>query len=213
MLLALLMAAWIGCQGSTGPDEDPAPADAPGQAGAGQAQGKQDPSGTPGASDQTARDDTSDPASAVTVFLEAVRRGDDEKILDMYTDRARQEANRLKEHFAPKGSDTAEFTVGDVKYVAENGARVACTWSDLDQTGQRHTMEFLWTLRREPEGWRVAGMVATPFPGENPVLLDFENLEETIQKVNQLAEEIRQREELATRETLEAKKSEDPARR
>jgi hypothetical protein len=213
MLLAFLIVGLVGCQGSTDPGEAAAPAGAPGQAAGGPQARHDPPTGTFGASDETVVHDTSEPAAAVAVFLDAVRRGDDEKILQLYTVRARQEATRLKEHFAPKGSDTAQFTVGNVEYLAEDGARVACTWSDLDQVGQRHTMEFLWTLRREPQGWRVAGMVATPFPGEDPVLLDFENLDETIQKVNLLAEEIRRREETGTPEALEAKKSEDPVRR
>ena len=209
LLLALLIVGLVGCQGSTG--EDPTPADPQGQAAVGQTQAThQRPTGASGVSDQTVPNDTSEPAAAVAVFLDAVRRGDDAKIMELYTVRARQEAARLNEHFAPQASDTARFQVGDVGYLADDAARVACCWTDLDQNGQPHTMEFLWTLRREPLGWRVAGMVATPFPGENPVLFDFENLDETIQKVNLLAEEIRRREKTGTQQALEAKKSDDP---
>ena len=71
----------------------------------------------------------------------------------------------------------------------------------------------LWMLRREPRGWRVAGMAATPFPGEPPVLLDFENLEATIEKVNLLAEEIRRRDETAPREAQQPQNSQDSLRR
>ena len=68
-------------------------------------------------------------------------------------------------------------------------------------------------VRREPRGWRVAGMAATPFPGEPPVLLDFENLEETIRKVNLLAEEIRRRGEMENREAQQPENPQDPLRR
>lgn len=208
LLLAVLIAGLVGCQGSTG--NHPAAADSQGQA-AGQ-QATHQPAAS-GGSDQTVPNDTSTPAAAVAVFLDAVRRGDDARIMELYTVRAREEAARLNEHFAPRASDTARFQVGNVEYVTDDGARVGCAWTDLDQTGQPHTMEFLWTLRREAPGWRVAGMVATPFPGENPVLFDFENLDETIQKVNLLAEEIARREQMGTPGALEAKKSEDPALR
>jgi len=214
LLLAVLIVGIVGCQGSSGDGEDPAPADTQGQSAGG---GTQATNGTAmsasGLADQTVPNDTSTPEAAVAVFLDSVRRGDDAKIMELYTVRAREEAARLNEHFAPRASDTARFEVGDVEYVADAGARVACAWTDLDQTGQPHTMEFLWTLRREPSGWRVAGMVATPFPGENPVLFDFEDLDETIRKVNLLAEEIARREQIGNGETREAKKSEDPALR
>ncbi len=208
LLLALLIVGLVGCQGSTGAGEDPTAANPQGQAAA-----DQPPTSASGLSDQTVPNDTSEPAAAVAVFLDAVRRGDDARIMELYTVRAREEAARLNEHFAPRASDTARFQVGNVEYVTDDGARVGCAWTDLDQNGQPHTMEFLWTLRREPSGWRVAGMVATPFPEENPVLFDFENLDETIRKVNLLAEEIARREQLGTREALETKKSEDPTLR
>ena len=214
LLLAFLIVGLVGCQGSSGDGDDPAPADAQEQSAAGRPQATDGTAtSVTGSSDQTVPSDTSTPGAAVAVFLDAVRRGDDAKIMELYTARAREEAARLNEHFAPRASDTARFEVGDVEYVADDGARVACAWTDLDQTGQPHTMEFLWTLRREPSGWRVAGMVATPFPGEKPVLFDFEDLDETIRKVNLLAEEIARREQIGDPEALEAKKSDDPALR
>ncbi len=213
LLIALLIVGLVGCQGSTDAGAEPPPAQAQAEDTA------DDPDAAPsaageasGGSEASVPDDTSEPAAAVTVFLDALRRGDDQKILEMYTVRAREEAARLNEHFAPRGSDTAEFQVGEVEYLGDDGARVACRWTDLDQNGQPHTMQFQWTMRREPRGWRVAGMIATPFPGEDPVLLDFENLDETIRKVNLLADEIRRREE-GPAEPEAAKKSEAPVLR
>ena len=213
-LLTFVAVGLVGCQGSTGDGDDPAPADAQAPVAASERQPTgQPPRGASGVSEQAVANDTSEPAAAAAVFLDAVRRGDDQRILEMYTVRARQEAAKLDEHFAPRGSDTAQFQVGTVEYLGQDGARVPCRWSDLDQNGQRHTMEFLWTMRREPQGWRVAGMVATPFPGETPVLLDFEDLDATIRKVNLLAEQIRQRDEVGTEDVVEAKNSQDPVRR
>ncbi len=133
--------------------------------------------------------DQNDPRAVVAAFLDAIRRGDDQAILTMYTERARQQAATLGQHFAPKGSDTARFTVGEVEYLADDGARVACTWTDLDENGQPHTDKALWMVRRQPEGWRVAGMAVKVFDGEQYLLLDFEDLERTQKELEAFQEE------------------------
>jgi hypothetical protein len=51
-----------------------------------------------------------------------------------------------------------------------------------------------WVLRTGMEGWRIAGMAAVVFDGEPPLLLDFENLEEAMNKIRMLRETIEQRE-------------------
>ncbi|MFH1920446.1 MAG: hypothetical protein ABIP48_11240 [Planctomycetota bacterium] len=198
LLLTLLAAGLAGCGGSSESREDAPSANAAAPHAGAQAPTDGQLAGPD--SKQSVSDDTSEPATAVSVFLDALRCGDDVKILQMYTVRAREEAAQPGEHFAPRGSDTAQFQVGQVEYVSEEGARVACTWTDLDQDGQPHTVDLLWMVRREVPGWRVAGMAAVPFPGEPPVLLDFENLEETKQKLDLLEEEIRQRSETEPRE-------------
>lgn len=211
LLLALLAAGLAGCGGSTGSRGDTSSASAEAPHAGPQAQSGGQLLGPD--SKQSVSDDTSEPAAAVSVFLDALRRGNDEKVLDMYTVRAREEAARPGEHFAPRGSDTAQFQVGQVEYLTKEGARVACTWTDLDQDGQPHTVDLLWTVRREAPGWRVAGMAAVPFPGEPPVLLDFENLEETKRKLDLLEEEIRRRSEAEPREAQLPENSEDSLRR
>jgi hypothetical protein len=209
LLAALAAAALTGCQGSTDSN----------QASSSGSQAQTEQAGAPApqgaAADRqlpTPPADTSSPAAATAVFLDALRRGDDEMILQMYTQRARQQASELEHHFAPRGSDTARYTVGQAAIVGQGVSHVACTWTDLDQDGDFHTLEFVWALRQEQVGWRVAGMVVTPFPGEPPVLLDFENLAETMRKVDQLAEEIHRR-NAAGIQAQQAKKSETPVLR
>ena len=150
--------------------------------------------------------DTSHPAAAVSFFLDSLRKGDDEAVMAMYTRQAREQATQLNQHFAPKGSDTAQFEVGEVERLAEDGARVHTRWTDLNQDGQPHTDEILWMVRREPEGWRIAGMGATVFAGEPPLLLDFEDLKATLRKIELLREEIYRR---AQEEQLEARRREN----
>jgi hypothetical protein len=77
--------------------------------------------------------------------------------------------------------------------------------SKLGLDGQRQTMEVLWMLRREPEGWRIAGLAPTVFPGEDPIVFNFENPQETLVKRAWLAEEYARRTAGAT---LEARRDE-----
>lgn len=118
------------------------------------------------------------PGAAVREFLNAVREGNDEKTQQMLTETARQTAEKLGMNLSPPRSDTAVFEIGEVEYLTEDGARVACTLSDLDQNQQRQTQEVIWMLRLEPEGWRIAGVAASLVEGQPPRKLDFESLKE-----------------------------------
>lgn len=137
---------------------------------------------------------TGDPVSAVKVFLEAVKTGDDEKVVQLFSELAREQAGKLNRQFAPVGSDTARYEVfTDVEYLAPDGARVKSTWTDLDSQGRPRTDEITWMLRKEEHGWRIAGMATVIFEGEPPLLLDFENMSETLRKIELLSEEMERR--------------------
>ena len=135
------------------------------------------------------------PAAAVDEFLEALRTGNDEKASKMLTTAAREKTASLNRNVTPPASDTAKFSVGKVDYVNDDGARVACTWTDLDEDGQPKTDEAIWVLRREQRDWRVAGVAAQVFPGEPPLLLNFEDPDDMFRKQQWVREEIRRRTE------------------
>jgi hypothetical protein len=133
------------------------------------------------------------PADAVRAFLDAVRVGDEAKAGGMLTPLARK---RTAEHdlvVAPPGSPTAKFTVDGVEMIADDGAHVASTWSDVDETGQPHTDAIVWMLRKESEGWRIAGMATKIFQDELPLLLNFEDPEDMIRKQQLASEEMQRR--------------------
>jgi len=133
---------------------------------------------TPGTQETPEEPADSGPQAAVREFLDAVRNGNDHTTEQMLTRAARTTTRSLGMDVAPRGSDTAEFEIGEVEFIAEDGARVACTLSDLDKNRQRQTEKLVWMLRREPEGWRIAGVAATLVAGEPPRKLNFESLEE-----------------------------------
>lgn len=180
LTMAMVAALVAGCGGS---GDSPAPADKPAE-----------PS-EPAGSDATAAAAPADPVASVKRFLEAVRRGDDATAAAMFTQLAREKASEMNIEVAPKGSDTAQYEVFAAEFVDDSLAKVPSTWSDYDADGQLRTDNMAWMLRREPEGWRVAGMSATVFAGEPPLLLDFENPQETLRKLELLRDEIARRSE------------------
>jgi hypothetical protein len=138
------------------------------------------------------------PDRAVFEFLEAVRTGNDDKAAKMLTPLARQKVAEQHLVVAPQGTDTARFEVGAVQLLAPDGARVSVKWSDLDENGKRRTDEVLWMLRRVNEGWRVAGVAAPVFEGEPPLLLNFEDPADMIEKQKMVREEVKRRAEQAS---------------
>jgi len=153
------------------------------------------------------------PATAIHVFLEALRTGDDAKAAKMLTTTAREKMAALNRNVTPPASDTARFAVGEVEYINEDGARVACTWTDLDEQGQPKTDQAVWVLRHEEQGWRVAGVATPVFPGEEPLLLNFEDPEEMFRKQQWVRAEIQRRAEAASFQAQGDEKEEKSLRR
>jgi len=122
------------------------------------------------------------PAIATREFLEAVRSGNDEKAAQMLTVAAREKTTKMDLKVAPPGSDTAEFSIGKVQYFPQDRAGVHCVWSDLDENSRRKVEKMIWMLRREPSGWRVAGVVVPVFEDRPPLLLNFEDPEDMVRK-------------------------------
>ena len=189
--LAVLVVGVMGCGGSGETGQGPATSGGEAQSGGGAGQSGAGQSG---------------PAAAVFEFLEAVRTGDDDKAALMLTELARKKTAELNMEVAPPGSDTAQFKVGEAELLPGERARVASTWSDLDDRSQRRTDEIVWMLRRQPDGWRIAGVAATVFPGEPPLLLNFEDPEEMLRKQEWVQQEIRRR---AQQENLQAQGGEN----
>ncbi len=188
LLLAFLAIGALGCGGSGDTQGEGSPSADQSSQGAGAANAE-----TP--------DPDEGPRTAVTLFLEAMRRGDDAATRAMITPLARREVAKLGDiELAPKGSDTAEFTVGKVEYLNQTGARVAATWTDFVDGGQRRTDNVVWMVRwtGEEEGWRVAGFAAEVEPGQPPMQVNFETAVETLRQLENLRTDLARQEPEAT---------------
>ncbi len=153
------------------------------------------------------------PAAAVRDWLEAVRTGNDEKATAMLTTVAREKTAAMNLSVRPPASETAKYEIGRVRMVGEDAAQVAATWTDLDEEGKPQTDEAIWVLRKEPQGWRIAGVAATVFPGEPPLKLNFEDPEDMLLKQQWLREEYRRRAEQQTQQAQSPGQPESAVRR
>ena len=144
------------------------------------------------------------PGEAVKNFLDAVRRGDDGQAEALLSEVAREKTREMDLAVAPPGSPTANFEVGETEYPYEgaDSAHVASQWSDVDGTGEERTEEIVWILRKQPRGWRIAGMATKLFDDQPPLILNFEDPQDMIRKQEAAEREIRRRKaeaETATR--------------
>jgi hypothetical protein len=136
--------------------------------------------------------DPAGPGGVVAEFLDAIRVGDDDKAGQLLTPLARKKTTEMEMVVAPPGSDTAKFQVLAVELVG-SGAQVTADWTDLDNDGRPHTDRIIWILRKEAEGWRIAGMATQVFADQKPLVLNFEDPADMLRKQQQAEEEIARR--------------------
>lgn len=135
----------------------------------------------------TAAPEVAPPDAAVRSFLEAIRIGDHKAAETMLTETARKKTSEMDLLVAPPGSLTAKFEIGASEVIENQVAHVASVWTDVGEDGKPQANEFIWALRRQPEGWRVAGVAVQMFPNQPPLLLDFEDPADMLRK-QQMAE-------------------------
>lgn len=126
-----------------------------------------------------ASDGTDTPAQVVERFYDAMRAGDDSAIAALLTDKARNETAKNGLEILSQGNSSLSYEVGKTEYVTEemDGAHVASLWTEPDEEHKQSvTTEVIWVLRRQTNGWRVAGF-AQVFDDELPLLFDFEDPE------------------------------------
>ncbi len=134
-------------------------------------------------------DQNSTPDAVVTAFLDAMREGDDHVTEALLTQVARVETKKHDLVVQPPGSPSARYQVGEVRHV-QGGAHVDSQWREHESTDDPVVYDIVWVLRREPEGWRVAGMATALNPRKPPVFLNFEDVPDLMHKWQASDEEL-----------------------
>ena len=159
-----------------------------------------------GSGDTTAAPKANTPGEAVAAFLGAVRGRQDAKARLLLTTVARQKTAKMELVQDLHVSEAASFQIGEVEQVAD-GAQVACTWSDVDEDGEKYSTTLVWLVRREDAGWRIMGMATRVFDDRPPVILNYED------PADMKRQQLEVEQEMARREAAhQARQTERPQR-
>jgi hypothetical protein len=126
----------------------------------------------------------SDPVGRVVYdFLESVRMGQGETAAtQLLTPLALQKIQEQELNIAPPGSPTARFKVNHVEMLEGDRAVVESTWSDVDADGKEYQEPIYCALRICDGQWRIHGMAQYMGEGQDPMVIDFENLDSLLQE-------------------------------
>ena len=149
---------------------------------------------------------TATPEQVVEHFLTALQQGSDEQVTGLLTAKARAETAKHDLVVRSPGSPTAKFSVGELELVS-GGAYVNSQWSETSTDGFAQEFEIIWVLRKQANGWRIAGMATRVAENEQPTYLNFENPKEMIRKWNAADKRLTNKENPANPESTTASTS------
>jgi hypothetical protein len=174
--LFLLAAGLIGCSGK------PAPSPAAGATSESQAAGVAATQTQP-AQQPIFVPPNAAPDQVVTVFLNALRAGDSPTTESLLTSKARQELAKHSLSVDVQSAPNATYQVrpAELLQADPNGAHVSSVWTEKFDDGDE-TYEIVWALRRQGEGWRLAGMAMELIAGQPMQFLNFEDPEDMLRK-------------------------------
>jgi uncharacterized protein YbjQ (UPF0145 family) len=116
--------------------------------------------------------------NVVAQFLDAIRRGGETGGANqMLTQHAQTVLQRLGRTVQPIGSPDAVFTVTRAEAVEgiPGAALVHSTWTEPVAEGKTESYQVVWALEHETAGWRISGLAMDLQPGQEPMIVDFEN--------------------------------------
>lgn len=149
---------------------------------------------------------TATPEQVVEHFLSALQQGSDEQVTGLLTAKARTETAKHDLVVRSPGSPTAKFSVGALELVS-GGAYVNSQWSETSRDGIASSFEIIWVLRKQANGWRIAGMATRVAENEQPTYLNFENPQEMIRKWNAADKRLTNKENPASPDSTTASTS------
>jgi len=126
------------------------------------------------------------PDHVVSVFLDALKNGDTATKASLLTTKALEETTKHEFEVNPQSAPNAQYEVHQPEFLPNhpNGAHVTSVWTETYDDG-KVTYDVVWVLRRQSEGWRIAGMAIELIEGQPPAFLNFEDPEDMAAKYNE----------------------------
>ncbi len=120
-------------------------------------------------------------------FMELLRSGNRVTAENLLTRAALTATSKAGLQLEPMGGPTAVFEMGGTRFatIKEELAHVDC--EIVEQiNGQEVRSEITWMMRKQRQGWRVAGLLVEMETGQSKDLLSFEN-ETDVERIKGLA--------------------------
>lgn len=137
------------------------------------------------------------PEDILQQFLTAVKAGEKVTAENLLTTVAREKTASEGIGIGNISNAGMSFEIQGVQPLVmpdgKEAAHVSCVFTEQQEDGKAESHNIIWALRKETVGWRVAGMAWTPFAGEPPIFMDFEDPADMIRKQQLLAEEQERR--------------------
>lgn len=138
-----------------------------------------------------------DPRQSVNDFLLAVKAGNDAVATQLLTTEAQREAWTNGMAISAEGFPDARFQISEVEYINDQKeAHVLSTWADRTPSGQEKTFQCVWLLKHEAHGWCIYGMASKFLDHVQPIVLNFEDQAEMLQRQQWAEQQIRKHQEL-----------------
>ena len=118
------------------------------------------------------------PGGTVSLFLKALRDGDEARTVNLMTAQARKAVDSSEQvSFGLQDTDGIVFRVGETRFLSDQKkmAHVEVQWDGTD---------VVFALRSEERGWRIAGFAAPLVPDGPLEYLNFEKPAEILAKIN-----------------------------
>jgi hypothetical protein len=114
-------------------------------------------------------------AEIVSKFMTAMFQGESQTVRALLTPTARQKGEEMGISFAPQTTHTASFTIDQTIPQGKQCAYVHTTLTDLNEQGEKESVEIIWIVAKHEEGWRISGAAVALFAGQDKTLLNFED--------------------------------------
>lgn len=136
------------------------------------------------------------PGEVVALFLDSLRRGDENAANGVLTAQAQTELAKTDFVIQPLGTPEGTYKIGRVGFPDPNDKTVAlveCLWSEPNPEAGKAAIELdiVCETRQEANGWRISGLAVTMSGTEDTLVLDFEDaasLQQALIQANQPAQ-------------------------
>lgn len=138
-----------------------------------------------------------EPLKVLYYFTQAMAKDQQSVVLALLSEKALKERLTRGKSFGPTAESmkNTDVILGSVQYLNDDkgtpvGAHVGTTWRPKGSSDEGE--QIAWVLRREANTWRVAGMISVVEPNYPPLVVNFENLDETAKQYAKLEYLIRE---------------------